>query len=314
MIQKNLPLANVQYCYILKLAAAATVFLLVNLAYFVGIVTMHKWNYSIELIYLKLLLSRKWCLTFAVRNFGHISQRFAKRTLNFETLRSFSGISCPPYSKCNIFKYFEQDLIAGKTLTAVILMRVHYCAHRFTVWKIARHTARWYRHNITARDSNPPPLSTPSTPRIFALSAKWKWSLISILMVLRFFFLWFFSYFALLSTHGIRSTRGAATLTLIRMASYIGKACEKKWPSTVGFICPPTVIIRLCTFLLVWLKQKIKTTVWGCILYRSVGRLVVGSFAYPDPVGSGPFWSDPDPGLNKWLCINFFVVWKSHKT
>jgi hypothetical protein len=33
----------------------------------------------------------------------------------------------------------------------------------------------------------------------------------------------------------------------------------------------------------------------------------------PDPVWSGPFWSDPDPGLNKWLDISFFGVFKSHQ-
>jgi hypothetical protein len=37
------------------------------------------------------------------------------------------------------------------------------------------------------------------------------------------------------------------------------------------------------------------------------------SVADPDPVGSGPFWSDPDTDLNKWLCINFFGVCKRHK-
>jgi hypothetical protein len=29
-----------------------------------------------------------------------------------------------------------------------------------------------------------------------------------------------------------------------------------------------------------------------------------------DPVGSRPFWPDPDPSLNKWLYINFFGVCK----
>jgi hypothetical protein len=33
----------------------------------------------------------------------------------------------------------------------------------------------------------------------------------------------------------------------------------------------------------------------------------------PDPVGSGPFWSDPDPGLYKLPYINFFGACKSHK-
>jgi hypothetical protein len=41
------------------------------------------------------------------------------------------------------------------------------------------------------------------------------------------------------------------------------------------------------------------------------------SVADPDPVGSGPFWSDqepdPDPGPNKWPYLNFFSMFKSQR-
>jgi hypothetical protein len=45
------------------------------------------------------------------------------------------------------------------------------------------------------------------------------------------------------------------------------------------------------------------------------GFTLEGSVADPDPVGFGPFWSDPapDPGLNKSPYIKFFGVCKSHK-
>jgi hypothetical protein len=64
---------------------------------------------------------------------------------------------------------------------------------------------------------------------------------------------------------------------------------------------------KLCTV------QHVNYTMIG-----GVGLTVImlhASVADPDPVVSGPFWSDPDPdpGLNKGSYINFFGVCKSRK-
>jgi hypothetical protein len=57
------------------------------------------------------------------------------------------------------------------------------------------------------------------------------------------------------------------------------------------------------------------TTVLYCTILANVA---LASVADPDPdlVGSGPFWSDPDPdlGLNKCPNINFLMCFKAINT
>jgi hypothetical protein len=52
-------------------------------------------------------------------------------------------------------------------------------------------------------------------------------------------------------------------------------------------------------------------------MYDDVAPLNVtslkSSVADPDPVRSGPLWSDPDPGLHKCPYINYFGLCKSHE-
>jgi hypothetical protein len=64
-----------------------------------------------------------------------------------------------------------------------------------------------------------------------------------------------------------------------------------------------------CLYLSV-LRIRIRSDpdLFGRIRIRYIHTYISVTDPDPDPVGSGPFWSDPDQGLNKGPYINFFRV------